>query len=220
MRRLLPLLAAPALLAAQSPSAADRTLDRAIARYRTVKTIRASFEQAITNPMTGSTHLSKGTTVQRRPGQIAIRFTNPKDDRIVADGRFVWVYTPSTTPGQVVKLPAGAAGASPPDLMTELFTETRSRFTITDAGRKTAAGRALHALTLVPKPGAAASQMFSQALVWIDTGGVIREFELTDANGLVRKVRFTSLKFNAAVKPSEFVFVVPKGVRVFEGPAS
>ena len=212
------LLLAPLAAVAQSTSSVDRVLDRALAKYATVKTVRSTFEQTITNPMTRSSHTSRGESVQHRPAKLAINFSDPKGDRIVVDGKHVWVYTPSTTPGQVLRLPAGAAGAGPPDLVTEIFTDPRKRYTITSAGTKKVDSRTLDGLTLIPLANSPAAEAFASVVVWIDPTGIVREFTLTDHSGLTRSVRFTSMKINPTLPKNAFLFVVPKGVRVFDGP--
>src|SRR5205809_6386632 len=53
--------------------------------------------------MIGTPDTTRGRLYQMRPSRFAMRFTAPKGDRIVADGRFLWLYTPSTTPGQVIR---------------------------------------------------------------------------------------------------------------------
>ena len=51
--------------------------------------------------------------------------------------------------------------------------------------------------------------------MWIDDAdATIRQFEVTDANGVQRKVRMTSFKANVPVDAKAFVFVPPTGVRV------
>src|SRR6184192_1234673 len=94
-------LAAP--LAAQSP--VDATIDRAVAAYKLLKTTRATFEQTITNSLTGSVVTSRGVSEQQSPGRFAFRFTDPKGDRIIGDGKMVWLYLPSTNPDQVIRTP-------------------------------------------------------------------------------------------------------------------
>ena len=211
-------LAVMAQSASTSPSTADRVLDRALAKYATVKTVRSTFEQTITNPLTRSSHTSRGESVQHRPSKLAITFSDPKGDRIVVDGKHVWVYTPSTTPGQVLRLPAGGAGAGPPDLVTEIFTNPRKRYTITSAGSRKVESRTLDGLTLIPLPNTPASETFASVVVWVDAAGLVREFTLTDHSGLTRSVKFTAMKVNPTLPKNAFVFVVPKGVRVFDGP--
>lgn len=217
--RLIGLIAALSLPVVSAAQTVDATLDRAVAAYAKVKTVRANMEQTLTNPLTGSSFKSKGQIQQRRPNRLEIRFTDPKGDRIVADGKFVWVYTPSTNPGQAFKLPLGVGGTGSTDLMAELFTNPRSRFTISEAGKRTEGNRIAHGLTLVPKVDAAGPVDFAKATVWVDSNdGIIREFEITDQSGIVRNVKLSAIRINPAIPNSAFIFSVPKGVQVFEQP--
>lgn len=207
-------IAAPA-----SGQTVDATLDRAVASYAKVKTVRAQMEQTLFNPLTGTRFKSKGQISQRRPNRLEIKFTDPKGDRIVADGRFIWVYTPSTTPGQAYKLPLGPGAVGSTDLMADLFTNPRARFTVTDGGTSTVDKRTVHQLTLVPKADAKVPAEFTKAVVWVDTAdGLIRQFEITDASGVVRHVKLTGLQLNPTIPNSAFIFSAPKGVQVFEQP--
>ena len=73
-------LAAP--IAAQS---ADATIDRAVAAWAKIKTVRGTFEQTVTNQITGSSATARGQYVQERPNRLSIRFSQPASDAIVAD---------------------------------------------------------------------------------------------------------------------------------------
>ena len=197
----------------------DASLDRAIAAYARVKTVRAQMEQTLFNPLTGTRFTSRGQISQRRPNRLEIKFTDPKGDRIVADGKFVWVYTPSTTPGQAFKLPLGPSTVGSTDLMADLFTNPRARFTVADGGLSTLDKRGVHQLTLVPKADSKLPADFTKAVVWVDTlDGLIRQFEITDASGVVRHVKLSKLQLNPTIPGSAFVFSAPKGVQVFEQP--
>lgn len=212
-------LALPLMAGAARAQTVDATLDQAIATYAKVKTVRAQMEQTLFNPLTGSRYRSRGQIQQRRPNRLEIRFSDPKGDRIVADGQHVWVYTPSTAPGQAFKVPIGAGAMGSTDLMAELFTNPRSRFTISDGGTRTQNKRKVHELTLVPKPEAKVPVDFTKAIVWIDTAdGIIREFEITDASGVVRHVKLSGVQLNPTIPNSAFIFSAPKGVQVFEQP--
>ncbi len=207
----LTLLAAP--LAAQTPEA---TLDKAIEAYDGVKTIRASFTQTVTNPLTGTTASARGELVQQRDrGQLSIRFTDPAGDRIVADGRFVWLYLPSTNPGQVIKMRPAEGASGTPDITAQFLDTPKDRYDVSDAGRGAVNGRGARALLLVPKRGA--SVPFTKATIWVDDAdGFVRQFEVQEPSGIVRKVTITSMQPNAPVSASAFTFVPPKGTRVFD----
>ena len=190
-------------------------LDRAVQAWTTVKTARATFEQTITNPLIGRTLTSSGEYQQERPGKLSVSFADPANDRIEADGKFVWLYLPSSAPDQVIKSPQGASGTGTVDLSAQFLTAPRTKYTVTPTGTLVVGGRQTHAFNLVPK--SAESAPFKSAVVWIDDAdAAIRQFEVTEPNGVVRRIRLTSLKTNVPVDAHAFVFAAPKGVRVVE----
>ena len=207
------LLALALALSTQSP--ADKAIDAAVAAYAQVRTARASFTQTIKNALTGTTLSSRGEFEQQRPDKFAFRFLDPKGDVIVSDGRFVWLYLPSTSPGQVIKSPVSGAAVGSLDLIGEFFTNPRARYTITDAGAATLDGRTTRAVSLVPKQRDAS---LVRARVWIDpeNGGLL-QFEAEEASGVTRLVRIKSFVPNVTVNPGAFSFKPPKGVRVIDG---
>src|SRR5438046_1452080 len=112
----------------------DATITRAITAWSRVKTLRATFEQTLTNPITGSSMSSKGELQQRKPNKLAIHFTDPAGDRIVADGKHVWVFLQSATPGQVIRMSTTDVGAANTDLIGQFLSTPRSRYDVADAG--------------------------------------------------------------------------------------
>ena len=204
--------------AAASPIAAqstDQTLDRATAAWAKVKTARATFEQTVTNSLTGSSASARGEYQQQRPNRVSIRFTDPAGDRIVADGASVWVYLPSSAPGQVIKRSASDGTALPLDITGEFLTDPRGRYDVSAAGAGTVAGHAARALLLTPKTQTQAP--FSKATIWVDDDdGLIRQFEVVEPSGVTRRVRITSLDLNVPVDKGSFSFTPPAGVRVVE----
>src|SRR4051812_21689220 len=93
-------------LEAQDPNA---IIGRSAQIYRSLGSLQADFVQVIDNPMIDSAE-SKGTLVQSGPVKLSMRFTQPSGEAVVIDGKHVWVYTPSTVPGQVIRMPAPTGG--------------------------------------------------------------------------------------------------------------
>jgi outer membrane lipoprotein carrier protein len=213
-----PLAFSLALVLGLASSAAGQKgdlLDRAVARWSAVKTARATFEQTIVNALTGNTLTATGEYQQQRPGKLSVRFDDPATDRIVADGKHVWLYLPSSAPGQVIRSPLGAGGTGTVDLTAQFLTAPRSRYTVTSAGSATVSGRATHGFILVPKVAKGAP--FKTATVYIDDAdATIRQFEVTEQSGVQRKVRLTSLRTNVPVDASAFTFTPPAGVRIVD----
>jgi len=208
-------LLVPLSLASAQPRAKGDPLDRAVAAWAKVRTARATFEQTITNPLTERTLTASGEFQQQRPGKLSVTFSDPANDRIVADGKHLWLYLPSTAPGQVIRTSLRDGGSGTVDLSAQFLTAPRSRYTVTPAGTATVSGRATHVYTLVPKTQREAA--FKTATVWIDdVDATIRQFEVTEPSGLQRRVRMTSFRTNVPVDASAFSFSVPSGVRVVD----
>ena len=196
---------------AQTP--ADAALDRAVAAYRNVQTVRATFDQTLANPLTGRSSQAKGELLVQRPGRISVRFTSPAGDRIVSDGEYVWIYLPSGAPGQVIRARANASEGTGMDVSTELLTAPRSKFDVSDAGAATANGRPTRIVVLVPHT----ARNYTRARLWIDdSDGVVRQLELTENSGVVRTIVFRTIQLNAKIPASAFKFQVPKGAKVFD----
>jgi outer membrane lipoprotein carrier protein len=199
----------PAVSHAQS---ADAIIDRAAAAYSRLNTIRAEFRQTLTNPLTGSTQTTSGVLLRKKPNLLSVNFES--GDRVVADGSTLWLYLPSSVPGQVVRMPYSGANASAFDPAEEFLNSPRARFTVSSAGAATIGSRAAHVITLVPKRP---NNAFTSAKVWIDDkDSTIRQFDLESANGLRRHVVITSFTANPSLGRSNFRFAVPRGARVVD----
>ncbi len=203
----------PDTMRAQSAAA---VIDRAVSAWSSIRTIRASFDQTLTNPLTGSVARAHGVFQQQRPGKLSIVFNDEGGDRIIDDGRYLWVYLPSSAPGQVIRRPAlDAVGAAPIDLSAQFLDEPRLRFNIALVGKEAVDGVSASVLTLLPKQPASAP--FTRAKVWVGDGdGLIHQFETEEPSGVTRRVRLTAIQLNERLDPSSFVFTTPKGVKLVE----
>ena len=200
-------------LSAQNLADADAAYARVAKSWSTTRTLQANFDQTITNPILGRTVASRGVFVQERPNRLAITFTEPAGDRIVGDGKSLWVYLPSSTPGQVLKLPADADGAIVADLLGQLLDTPRRAFTITGGESMPIEGRSTRRVQLVPKsPGLVP---FSKAVLWLDDKDArpVR-VQVLDGQGVDRTITLTSWSPGAVLPKDAFKFVTPKGVRV------
>lgn len=208
------LTAVACLAVAQNVQAqsADAVIDRAVAAYARLSSMRAEFRQTLTNPLTGSTQTTSGVILRKKPNLLSISFDS--GDRVVADGSTLWAYLPSSVPGQVMRMAYSNTSAGSVDPADQFLNSPRTRFTITAAGTATVAGRATHVLNLVPKRG---GSQFRSAKVWIDDGdSSIRQFDVETANGLRRHVVISSFTANPALTRSSFRFAPPKGAKIVD----
>ena len=206
-------LRASAPLPAQSAADAEAAYARVAKSWSTTRTLQANFDQSITNPILGRTVASRGVFVQERPNRVSITFTEPAGDRIVGDGKSLWVYLPSSTPGTVLKLPADADGAIVADLLGQLLDTPRRAFTITGGESMPIDGRTTRRVQLVPK--SPSSVPFSKAVLWLDDKDArpVR-VQVLDQQGVDRTITLTSWSPDAILPKDAFTFVTPKGVKV------
>jgi len=197
---------------AQSP---DAIIERAASVWSNVRTVQGTFEQTVSNPLTGSTARSHGTYAQQRPNHLAIHFSSPGSDAVVADGTNLWIYLPSSAPGQVIKRRATERGSAPIDLTGQFLDSPRTRYDASAAGTRTIDGHAAHGVTLAPKDGT--SSPFTRATVWVDDDdSLIRAFDETEPSGVTRSVHLTTVKLDAPIDRGTFRFAIPKGARIVD----
>lgn len=202
-----------ALSTLQAQPAAEVAYDRVARAWAATKTLQANFEQKITNPVLGRTASSKGVFHQQRPGKVSITFTDPAGDRIVGDGKSLWVYLPSSAPGQVLKLPADADGAIVADLLGQLLDTPRRAFVITGGEAATVDGRATRRVQLVPR--SPETVPFQKAVLWIDDKEPRpARVQVIDGQGIDRTITMLTWAPDAALPKDAFVFRTPKGVKV------
>ncbi len=183
--------------------------------YRSATTIAARFNQTLTNPLTDRTMSTSGELLRQRPNLLSISFQGDEPDRIVADGSNLWVYLPSSTPGQVMKMPAavGETGMVV-DPMGQILSAAPGTYNVADAGTTTISGHATHAITLTPR---SRSSMFTTATIWVgDSDGLVRQLESREQSGLVRTITVTSFRTNVTIPRSAFRFTPPRNVRVID----
>ena len=211
-------LLVPALLTAQAKPAvramsAGAMLERTASLYTGSRALRAPFTQRMKNPITSSETSSAGTYLLRGPGVFDVSFSQPAGDRIVSDGRTLWVFVPSATPGQVLKMPVGANAPGGVDLVGQFFTSPSRKFTVTDGGTAAVGGMTLRQLVLVPKSDIG----FTRAVLWVvPATGALKQLEVTEPSGLVRTLSFTTIERGVVLPAGAFTFTVPKGMTVVD----
>ena len=201
----------PSVLPAQDPLGIVR---RAGSVYRGLSSLQADFVQAVEDAGLGDTLKSAGRLYQQGNNGFAMRFTDPPEDAIVIDGRYVWVYTPSSTPGQVIRMPMETDPVYGVNLLARILDRPAERYRATWLRGDSVSGRAVDVVALVPR---GANLNFSRAVLWLDRDDALpRRIELEESPGVRRILTLTHLRPDAAVPPEVFEFKTPKGVRVVD----
>jgi outer membrane lipoprotein carrier protein len=212
----LPVLSAFSVLSASAVHAqnADAIVGRSARVYRSLSSLGADFVQLINNPMIDSSE-SRGMLVQAGASKLAMRFTDPPGEAVIIDGQYVWVYTPSTTPGQVLRIRVPSGGpVYGYNILAWLLDKPAERYRITYVRQDKINGQDVDVVELVP---AVPDIPFERAVVWLAKGdGLPRRLEINEHSGASRVLTLRHLRVNQSVTDKTFAFTVPEGVRVVD----
>jgi len=195
-----------------SQSDAYSVLDHAAAVYDTIRTLAADFTQIVDNPMVGTPDTTRGRLYQERPNHFAMRFTVPAGDRIIADGQWLWLYTPSTTPDQVIRSAIPSTGPRGPNLIGQFVERPRERYGARGVRADSTARGVSDVIALTPKDSAGPAL---DAVIWVERAtGLVTRLEIAENSGQQRVVVLRNIVVNGPVPGREFRFSPPAGVRV------
>ena len=189
-------------------------LDRATAVYDTIRTLQADFVQIINNPMLGDPDTTLGKLYQRKPNSFAMRFTEPKNDRVVADGRYLWFYTPSSTPGQVIRSAIPATGNTGPNLIGQFVERPRERYDAHYERADSNAAGAFDVVGLTPRDRDAPYTSAKLSITRKD--GLVRRIEIVESSGQTRTIMLRNVVVNQPINSREFKFSPPAGSQVVD----
>ena len=215
--RLTALTALSALTATAAPAQAqtnpDTIIARASAAYQKLSSFQADFRQIIADSMIG-TFESSGRLAQAGTANLAMRFTDPRGEAIVMDGEYIWIYTPSTTPGQVIRTPIPKDATYGPNVLAWLLTDATERYQSRYVREDAVGGRGADVVELTPNDP---SLPFRTAVLWIDQFDHLpRRLEIQEKTGTYRTLVFSGVETNRRTAKDTFTFSVPSGVRIID----
>ncbi len=198
--------------ARQDPDA-NAIIERAARAYQGISSFRADFRQVIADSMIG-TYESRGKLVQAGESKLSMRFSDPQGDAIIMDGERLWVYTPSTTPGQVIRMKVPTDPTYGPNVLAWILTNPAERYRGRYLRADGVAGRGVDVIALTPID---LTLPFTEAVVWLDQfDNLPRRLEIRERSGQRRTLVLTAVETNRRVAPDTFRFDVPGGVRIID----
>jgi outer membrane lipoprotein carrier protein len=197
----------------EAQQAAGTIVARSARAYAALTSLRADFEQRIEDSLIG-TFDSRGVVTQAGENRLAMRFSDPAGDAIIIDGKQVWVYTPSTSPGQVIRMPAPSGPVYGFNVLSWILDRPAERYRMRFLRADRIAGRAMNVVELTPL---SPELPFTRAVVWLDKEDALpRRLEITERRGGVRTITLSRLRMNDSLPKAAFRFDVPGGVRIVD----
>ncbi|MBE0659694.1 MAG: outer membrane lipoprotein chaperone LolA [Bryobacteraceae bacterium] len=175
-------------------------------RYNSARTMEAAFEQ--TYLAQGRKRVERGQLSLRKSGRMRWEYTEPAGKLFIADGKWVWMYSPATGKAERAKLKASDDERAPlAFLLGKLdFSRLFRDFELAGSGETTVI-RALPKSDKVP---------YTSVEFSVGPQGEIRRLKVTNGDGSITEYSFTSERLNGAVADAKFRFTPPPGVAVEE----
>lgn len=201
-----------ALSAPAAAQDAESILTEAAATYQGLQSFSADFGQTLED-MSGTLE-SRGELMQSGKDRFAMKFSDPAGDAIILDGNHLWVYTPSSVPGQVLRFPAPTTTMSSPNVIAWFLDRPTERYESTWLRSESIDGGTADVLKLVPVDR---TLPFRSATIWISRSDHLpRKVEVQESARASRTVTLSNIRTNVSMEPDTFEFTVPDGVRVID----
>lgn len=168
------------------------------------RSLSADFTQTVVDQNGKKTQTSHGTMLIQRPGKFHWRYYEPFPSEIVGDGQKVWLYDPELKQVTVKKM--GDAIESSPAALLAGNNHFEKNYQI----KNLPASNTLTWIEAIPK---AKDSTFQRVRIGL-RDRLVERIELVDQLGQTTTVIFAKIILNPAIKSSEFVFTLPKGVDV------
>ncbi len=198
---LLPLVLATGLVCADSNEAPAR-LQKAL---QSLDSLQAEFRQTVLDEDKQVVSQSSGTVAIQRPGRFRWVYTEPYEQRIVADGKELWVYDVDLD--QATVKPIESSLSSAPIMVLMKKQRVTDEFEVKPLGQR----KYLYWLELIPK-----RQDMEYTRIYLGLeGDEIRAMELRDSFGQSTQIVFENPRYDVVFPPDTFRFDPPPGVDVF-----
>jgi len=139
------------------------------------------------------------------PGKFAWIYTEPFEQRIIADGSELWVYDVELD--QVTVKPMDASISNAPIMILMKESDVTQQFKVIEVGQR----KFLYWIELEPQ---AKDLEYQRIFIGLEDGN-LRAMELQDQFGQSTQIVFENMRVGVVHDPATFRFVPPPGVDVY-----
>ncbi|HUV20893.1 MAG TPA: outer membrane lipoprotein chaperone LolA [Gammaproteobacteria bacterium] len=193
------------LLMLSHPAWADDAGQRLKLALKQMDNLTTDFKQTVLDEDKNIVQQSRGTLALQRPGKFAWHYTDPFEQRIIADGSELWIYDVELDQVTVKPMDQGLANAPIMILMKQA--DISEQFDVNEVGQR----KFLYWVELVPH---GSDLQYTHIYIGID-GDQVRAMELQDQFGQSTQIVFENLRLGVVHNPATFRFVPPPGVDVY-----
>ncbi len=184
---------------------ADEVAQRLNRALNSFDSLQAEFKQTVLDDNKQVVQQSMGQVSIQRPGKFAWIYQQPYEQRIIADGKELWVYDVDLE--QVTVKPMASGLATAPIMLLMQKQPVENEFEINEVGQR----KFLFWIELVPKRN---DMEFSRVYLGLENDS-IKAMELRDNFGQSTQIVFENQRSGVIFDPKTFEFDPPPGVDVF-----
>ncbi len=187
------------------PAWAEDAEQRLKTALKNMDNLSAEFKQTLLDEDKNIVQQSRGTLALQRPGKFAWIYTEPFEQRIIADGSELWIYDVELDQVTVKPIDEGISNAPIMILMKDA--DVTQQFNVSEVGQR----KYLYWVELEPR---ASDLEYSRIFIGLKDDSV-RAMELQDQFGQSTQIVFDNLRVGVVHNPATFKFVPPDGVDVY-----
>ncbi len=187
-----------------SASAADAE-QRLKTALKNMDNLSAEFKQTLLDEDKNVVQQSRGTLALQRPGKFAWIYSEPFEQRIIADGSELWIYDVELD--QVTVKPMDESISNAPIMILMKESDVTQQFKVSEVGQR----KYLYWIELEPL---ASDLEYQRIFIGLEDAQV-RAMELQDQFGQSTQIVFDNLRMGVVHNPATFKFVPPDGVDVY-----
>ena len=193
------------LLLLSQPVWADDAGQRLTLALKQMDNLTTEFKQTLLDEDKNVVQQSRGTLALQRPGKFAWHYTEPFEQRIIADGSELWIYDVELDQVTVKPMDQGLANAPIMILMKQA--DINEQFEVSEVGQR----KFLYWVELLPHAG---DLEYTHIYIGI-ADDQVQAMELQDQFGQSTQIVFENLRVGVVHDPATFRFVPPPGVDVY-----
>jgi outer membrane lipoprotein carrier protein len=202
--------APPPAASTASAASANQAVESVQAFYDKSTTFKSDFQQKFWVKAYNHTKTSTGHVTFAKPGKMEWVYDDPKDNRVVSDGKIIRVYEASNKqmfeqPVDTTQYPAALSFLTGTGKLTNNFD-----FELFPGANMNFPGG--YVLVGTPKQPTAA---YSKVLFYVDSGtSQVRRVMVIDGQGNRNRFDFVSPRVNEPVAENQFTFTPPPGTSI------
>ncbi len=185
------------------------------AKYGALESYQANF--TIISKKMGKSKTQRGTLRFKSPSKLLMDFYQPSRQKIVSNGKMMWIYIPSmnVVAEQDLKSDSGLFTAASKKGLRRLFSKYHYRFASKNQPEEQKDGQKMYTLVLKQKESRSG---YREIKLWVSTDFLIKRALGKTSSGKTVDILLSNIKTGLNLSNGIFKFTVPARARVIKNP--